>query len=400
MNNAEVLAAKARGYMQGAQKLEENGDPLAAREYYLKAAEIYLKAYKASDNSQQKTLWKSYTGFLIKKAKTLKLSVHQRPPRQGGQETRRTEAEQLILSEEPNVRFNDVVGLDEVKERIKEAIIYPFTHPEMYQHLNVAPSRGILFYGPPGCGKTLLAKATARESHATFISVKTSDIMDKFVGESEKQIREIFKLAQRKDKAIIFLDEIDAVATSRGQSRQGYERRIVNEILSQMDGVNAQDGQLLVLGATNRPWDIDHALLRAKRFSDTIFIPHPDLKARKALFKLYLRDSPTSKMIAYDELARATVGFEAARIAETCNEAGLIIIRENLAKGSSKQRTVITMKDLRQAVEINKEQLILPSWYSEALRELRDGGQVDQFKGFVRAAQEMLDHFAGDEGII
>ncbi len=393
----EVLAAKGRGYMQGAQKREEAGNYLSASEYYFKAAEYYLEACKSADSSRHAPLWKNYTSFLIKKAKSLKQKTTRQHVRSQGEDTdRRAQAEELILAESPDVRFADVAGLSDVKERIQESVIHPMEHPEMYDRLNVSPPTGILFYGPPGCGKTFLARAAATESDATFISLDVSDIMDKYVGESEKKVREVFELAREESRAIIFIDEIDAVATSRGQSSEGYERRLVNELLSQMDGVSTGDDGILVLGATNRPWDIDRAFLRGKRFSDSVFIPHPDFDARKALFQLQLESTPTAE-VDYDELAEASLGFEAARLADVCNEAGLQVIRSNLKDGTSHEELAITMDDLRNALTAKRAGLILPGWYSDALRELSQRGQSEQFQDVVKAAHDLLGDSA-EEG--
>lgn len=394
MSEARILAAEARGYMQGALKLEETGDPAAAREYFLKAAEAYLAACRISESPQQRALWKNYAGFLINKANSLKKESNQRVFSHESGGDRQAEAEQLVLSEKPNVYFDDIIGLEEVKERLKEAVIYPFTHAEEYRYYHVIPPRGILFYGPPGCGKTYLAKAAATESDVAFIRASVSDIVDKFVGESEKMVQEIFELARNKRRGIIFLDELDAIAMTRAQAREGYERRLVNELLSQMDGLHTYKGQLLVLGATNRPWDIDPAFLRAGRLSTGIFIPHPDFAARRDLFKLYLMHTPTSD-IDYDELAERTVGFEAARIPEVCNEAGLILIRENIMTGKLSKGRAITMADLDKAIEIEKRELILPTWYAQSLEELQQRGQAEQFPELVKAAQEMLTVFNG-----
>lgn len=394
----EVLAAKGRGYMQGAQKREEAGNYLSASEYYFKAAEYYLEACKSTDSSRHIPLWKNYTSFLIKKAKSLKHhTTQQQVQSQDEDRERRAEAEELIVAESPDVRFENVVGLSDVKERIKESVIHPIAHPEMYEQLNVTPPKGILFYGPPGCGKTFLAKAAATEGNATFISLDVSDVMDKYVGESEKKVREVFELAREKQRAIVFIDEIDAVATSRDQSSEGYERRLVNELLSQMDGVSTGDDGILVLAATNRPWEIDRALLRGKRFTDSVFIPHPDFDARKALFQLQLESTPTTE-VDYDELAEASLGFEAARIADACNEAGLQVIRSNLKDESSEEKLKITMDDLRNALASKRADLILPGWYSDALRELRERGQSEQFQDFVQAAHDLLGDSA-EEGV-
>ena len=291
---------------------------------------------------------------------------------------------ELILAEKPNIRFKDIAGLDDVKERIKETIVYPFNNPEHYQYYDVPTGGGILLYGPPGCGKTMMAAAAAAECDAMFISIKISDIKDKYVGESEKRIKEVFKLAREHERAIIFFDEMDALATDRSDSSQGHEKSLVNELLAQMDGVDTKgSNKYLILAATNIPWAIDTALRRAGRFDNSIYIPEPDIAARNKLFEINLKNKPVSKNVNLGELAKRTEGFASAEISQICKEAARIPLRDAI-KGKSRRE--ITMVDFEQV--IGGMQTILASWYPKALKELVNGGEQEAFKDLMDAGMK------------
>lgn len=287
----------------------------------------------------------------------------------------------LILVEKPKIKFEDIAGLENVKERIKEAVVYPFEHPEDYEYYNVSQGGGILLYGPPGCGKTMMAAAAASECDAVFISIKISDIKDKYVGESEKKIKEIFNLAREYEKAILFFDEIDAIASDRSDSTQGYEKSLVNELLAQMDGVDTKgSNKYLLLAATNIPWAIDTALRRAGRFDKAIFIPQPDLEARKKLFEIYLKNRPVSKQVNLNDLAQMTKGFASAEISLICEEAARIPLKEAL---NGKQRREISIEDFKQV--ISGMQTILASWYPKAIKEVKNSGEEEAFSELITA---------------
>jgi len=200
------------------------------------------------------------------------------------------------MKEPSNIGFEDIGGLEDVKEDIRKAIIYPFTHKELYQMYGQKAGEGILLYGPPGCGKTMMAKAAAKECDADFFTVKTSSIVSKWVGSSEKNIKQIFAEARESEKAIIFFDEIDSIAGRRSEAEE-HAKRLVNELLTQMDGIDATQDNLLVLAATNEPWAIDPALRRPGRFSKLLFIPEPDIQARKAILDLNLKNRPVAENI-------------------------------------------------------------------------------------------------------
>ncbi|MCK4757558.1 MAG: CDC48 family AAA ATPase, partial [Thermoplasmata archaeon] len=197
-----------------------------------------------------------------------------------------------VMVEIPQVSWDDIGGLDDVKTILKEAVELPLKDPDSFKRMGIRPPRGILLYGPPGTGKTLLAKAVAYESEANFISIKGPEIMSKWVGESEKAIRQIFKKAKQVSPSIVFLDEIDSIAPARGMSRDsGVTERIVNQLLTSIDGMESMEG-IVVIGATNRPDIMDHGLLRPGRFDRLVYVGVPDKKARETIFKVHTADMP------------------------------------------------------------------------------------------------------------
>ncbi|HKS59226.1 MAG TPA: AAA family ATPase, partial [Thermoplasmata archaeon] len=239
----------------------------------------------------------------------------------------------------------------------------PFKNPGVYRHLGIEPPRGILLYGPPGVGKTLLAKAAATESQANFISVKGPEIMSKWVGESEKAIRVIFKKARQASPAIVFIDEIDSIAPKRGlQNSSGVTERIVNQLLTSIDGLEALE-RVLVLAATNRPDILDEALLRTGRFDRLLYVEPPNLDGRLEILKVHTRTMPLDD-VELTELAQRTEGFVGSDLAALCREAGLMAIRQNL---NAKR---VTMEHFEQALK-----MIHPSCDPETLRFYEEFGR-------------------------
>ncbi|MDK6028407.1 CDC48 family AAA ATPase [Ignisphaera sp. 4213-co] len=235
-----------------------------------------------------------------------------------------------VLIEVPEVHWDDIGGLDLVKQQLREAVEWPIKYPQIFEQMGIRPPKGILLYGPPGCGKTLLAKAAATESGANFIAVKGPEVLSKWVGESEKAIREIFRRARRAAPAIIFFDEIDAIAPVRGHDVSGVTDRIVNQLLTEMDGIEALRG-VVVIGATNRPDLLDPALLRPGRFDRIIFVPPPDLKARYEILKIHTRKIPLAEDVDLIELAKRTEGYSGADLEALIREAVMLALREDLS---------------------------------------------------------------------
>jgi len=243
-----------------------------------------------------------------------------------------------IFVEVPSVTWEDVGGLEEVKQLLREAVELPLRRADSFRRLGIEPPKGVLLYGPPGTGKTLLAKAVANESEANFLTAKGSDLLSKWFGESEKRIAEVFAKARQVAPAVIFLDELDALAPKRGTAlgEPHVTERIVNQLLSELDGLEELRG-VVVIGATNRPDIIDPALLRPGRFDELIYIPIPDKETRKAIFQVHTRKMSLAPDVNLDELVEKTEGFTGADIAAVCKKAGRLALREDLEIEAVKQ---------------------------------------------------------------
>jgi len=256
-----------------------------------------------------------------------------------------------VMVEIPNVHWDDIGGLEPVKKELKEAIEWPLRYPEMFRRMGIKPPRGIFLYGPPGTGKTLLAKAVANESEANFISVKGPEMFSKWVGESEKAIRETFRKARQAAPCIIFFDEIDAIAPRRGMNVGSHvTETVVNQLLTEMDGLEELK-EVVVIAATNRPDMVDSALLRPGRFDKLIIIPAPDLETRKKIFEVHTKRVPIAKDVDLDKLTRQTENFSGADIEALVREAALNALREN------KQAKIVEMKQFEKALKEMKPSL-------------------------------------------
>jgi len=249
-----------------------------------------------------------------------------------------------VLVEIPRVNWTDVGGLEEIKLKLREAVEMPLREPEVFHRMGIRPPRGILLSGPPGSGKTLLAKAVATESEANFIAIKGPEVMSKWVGESEKAVRVIFKKAKQVAPCIVFLDELDAIAHRRGYDNDsGVSERVVNQLLTSMDGLETLEG-VVVIGATNRPDMVDPALLRSGRFDRILLVPAPDRPARLEILKVHTKDMPLEG-VDIEELAVDLDGYTGADIEGLCREAAMIALREN------KRAKKVTMAHFQEALK-------------------------------------------------
>jgi transitional endoplasmic reticulum ATPase len=269
----------------------------------------------------------------------------------------------------PKVNWNDVGGLDNIKQNLIESVEWPLSKPEIFKRMGITPPTGILLYGPPGTGKTLLAKAIANESKANFISIKGPEVMSKWVGESEKAVRELFKKAKQVAPTIVFLDEIDAIAPRRGAySGSHVTESVVNQILTSIDGLESMEG-VIIIGATNRPDILDTSLLRPGRFDRLLLIPAPDLKARHEIFKIHTKNMPLDKDVSLDELAKKTEGYTGADIEGLCRESAMLSLRSNLKnKKVNNENFTKAMNSIRPSIT---ESVI--KYYQEVSKDLGSG---------------------------
>lgn len=261
-----------------------------------------------------------------------------------------------VAIEIPNVKWDEIGGLEEIKRELKEAVELPLKNPEVFKKVGIRPVRGILLFGPPGTGKTLLAKAVATESEANFISIKGPELISKWVGDSEKGIREIFRKARTAAPAIIFIDEIDSIAPFRGGGDgEGYERvtdKMVNALLTEMDGVqNLKD--VVIIGATNRADMLDPALLRPGRFDKLLHVPAPDEQSRFMILKVHTAKMPLAQDVDLKKIAKQTDGYSGADIEGLCREAGMTALRENISADK------VTMQNFAQAITSIRPSLAL-----------------------------------------
>jgi transitional endoplasmic reticulum ATPase len=266
------------------------------------------------------------------------------------------------------VHFEDIVGLEDVKKAIRVRMIYPIKHPEIYKLYNKTSGGGLLMYGPPGTGKTMIAKAIACEVGAKFYAIKGSDLRSKWVGESEKNISSLFETARNDKLAIIMIDEIDTILGQRGEDK--HNDKVVNEFLQQIDGFMGRAENLLLLAATNRPWDIDSAAMRSGRFSEKIYVPLPDKVARKFLFEKNLKDVPIDSSVDLDYLADVTVGYSGADIAEICDKAKI----EPLLKSITLQEE--GKFDENNIIKLSKTDLV------NAIKTVRKASNKEEIKKF------------------
>jgi len=267
-----------------------------------------------------------------------------------------------VIVQIPNVSWNDIGGLEEQKQQLKEMIEWPLKHKDLFKDIGIDAPKGILLYGPPGTGKTLLAKAVATESNANFISVKGPEIFNKWVGESEKKIRELFKKARQLAPSIIFFDEIDAITSTRTSNdmSSGVQNNVVAQILTEMDGIsNLKD--IVIIGATNRADIIDQAFLRPGRFDIKMYVPLPNIQSREKIFEVYLKTMKIDNKITPKELAKKTEGTSGADIEAIAREAGMMAIRRAIIEEHKKDKSEIriTKEDFNSAIdkimEIEKE---------------------------------------------
>jgi transitional endoplasmic reticulum ATPase len=313
-----------------------------------------------------------------------------------------------VYIEVPTVRWTDIGGLVNVKEELIEAVEWPLKNPGVFTRMGIRAPKGILLYGPPGCGKTLLARAVATESEANFITIKGPEVFSKWVGESEKAIREVFRKARMASPAVIFFDEVDSLVPGRGMgySDSGVTERVISQLLTEMDGIMSLE-DVVIIAATNRPDIVDPAVLRPGRFDRLIYVPEPEQASRLEIFKIYTRDMPLGKDVDLSQLAIMTKKYSGADIEAVCREAGLNALRRDM---KAKEVSASDFKKAGSAVEeahdscgvvayLRSGKMALKTWkshplYTEVMELLeRKGPMTDlELYDLVRASNEGIGY--------
>jgi len=333
----------------------KQGDYVAARPYLIQAAECMIELAEQNKDPAQRAEQEQYARELLelarncdRRAKGGSRGVAARD-RAREEEDAGVSPEDWIVREKPNVRFSDVAGLEDVKQEIYLKMIYPFRHPDLAQHYGIDVGGGLLLYGPPGTGKTMIAKAVACEVDATMFVISPAQVMSKWVGEAEQNIRKLFVAAKAEERSVIFIDEIEALVPARRRSDSTVMQRVVPQILQELEGFDRKAGRaLMFLGATNEPWNLDRAIMRPGRFDARVYVPLPDPAARFRLFEIHLAGRPLADDVNFAELVEKTHGYSGADIKAVCARAATRPFLESV-EGAEPRK--ITMADLLASID-------------------------------------------------
>ena len=347
--------------------LQKNSPELSR--FYLESAENYL--LKSKIEKERETEYVMKAEELIEKARVNEFS--------------RNIGDSLILSKKPTTKFKDVAGLEEVKEKIRLKVIEPLKNSELFKIFGKKFGGGLIMYGPPGCGKSFIAEATAGEADVTYFNVKASDIKGKYVGETEKNMAKLFKQARNNQPCVIFFDEFESLGQERNQAI-GHDKTMISQLLTEIDSVGNKNQQIMLIAATNEPWNIDLALRREGRFGNTLFIPPPDYKGRLNILKMQLEGKPLESNFDFAAIAEITKMYSGSDMVEICNTGIENVISDCLKKKSLRN---IKTQDLLDVIKKKKE-LITIKWFEKALNKVYSTNNEYSFKEVIEYANENL----------
>lgn len=362
-NLTEQDGAPALAYQQYATALQKTGDFGRAREIYKKALQMDSGSYDAG----------------LEEA----LQFNPVTEDQNRMRARNDDGDDDIFVEveKPMISFRDVGGMEKIKEDIRMKIIYPLQNPDVYKAYGKAIGGGILLYGPPGCGKTHMARATAGEVNAGFISVGINDVLDMWIGQSERNLHEIFDQARSNAPCVLFFDEVDALGASRTDMKKNAGRQLINQFLAELDGATYSNEGILILGATNAPWHLDSAFRRPGRFDKIVFVPPPDSEARVAILKILLKGKPGEKLDLTD-IAKKARAFSGADLGALVDQAVELKISEAMRTGKPEP---LVQKDLLKALKLQKP--TTKEWFATARNYAmysNQGGTYDDILDYLK----------------
>ena len=350
----QELYQYAISYAKKAIENEKKGQKKAALDNYIKAVEILNKMIRWAPTPEQKEAYYRKAKTYLARAWEIRKEL-KKPRGEISEEKGELSAaiQDAIITERPMIKWDDVADLETAKQALREAIILPLLRPDLFKGAR-KPWRGVLLFGPPGCGKTLLAKAVASECDATFFNVSAATLVSKWLGESEKLVRELFKFSRKKQPSIVFFDEVDAIATTRGGTEHDAIRRVKLQLMQEMQGLATEvSEQIVVIGTTNVPWAIDPAFRR--RFEKRIMVPLPGKEAREQIFRIHTKDVELDESIVFNLLAEITEGFSGADIEIVCREAIMNPVREMDKSGLLKDKEAkirpVTIEDFEKALQ-------------------------------------------------
>ncbi len=379
--NYKVHVAQASEYAKLGGKFLDGGDRAQAREFYIKAARSYQQAVERCPNDRERQMFireiDRHVGIIsgLTQKKKQKVSIGGGVRRSGGgQQDDEDVQKEYVPLQRPKERFVDVAGLDYVKKQFLDALVNPDKKRVNFDYYGVKAPKGILLYGPPGCGKTYIVQAAAGEIGAAFFYIKLSDVISKWVGDTEKNLAQVFKTAEANTPSIIMLDEMDSVGRDRSMQSGAY-KQFVTQILQLLDGAEKLKSGVYVVGATNLPWEMDPAIIRTGRLNKCILVPPPDLEARLKVFQIHCKGRHVADSVDFSKLARESHGFTASDIAAICNDAATALANETAETGALRpmayEDIALAMKydgELSEMKQRMRPSLSLISWLGKVKR--------------------------------